>query len=337
MPLEDVVFDTFDGGFARLSDAAPPLIRDLRDRIAPVYAPVYGGPDSLPWLRDDDIVLGYATETAAYAFPLKILNVRELVNDVIDGVPLLVSYCPLCATGAVYSRRLDGRTLLFGNTSALYQSDLVMYDHQTGSYWFQAGGEALVGPLTGKRLPLLPSTTDTWGEWKRLHPDTRLLTADADEPFDARFARDPFAGYGAQVDQERFAFPVDRAKLDRRLRAGEIVTTVEAGGKAKAYATRLLGDAAVNDEVGGVPVVVLSRAVGFGSGFVARAGGRRLTFAFDNGAVVDRETQSTWDLAGRATSGPLVGTRLQSLPVRRGYWFAIAIAEPGIPVVARLP
>ena len=113
---------------------------------------------------------------------------HEIVSDVIEGVPVLVTYCPLCFSGVVYSRELDGRLLTFGNTSALYQSDLVMYDHQTGSYWFQVAGEGVVGPLTASRLDLLPSTTVSWGEWRRLYPETRLLTGFADSATESVFA-----------------------------------------------------------------------------------------------------------------------------------------------------
>ncbi len=90
--LEDIVFDTFDGGFVRLTDATPALIGRLRDAIRPIYKPRYEGPEGGTWLEPDDLVIGYAIETAVYAYPVKILNYHELVNDVIDGVPLLVSY-----------------------------------------------------------------------------------------------------------------------------------------------------------------------------------------------------------------------------------------------------
>lgn len=331
VPLEEVVFDTFDGRYVRLSDASERLARELRDRIKPVYRPRYGDADALAWLRDGDLVIGYFAESGAYAYPVKVLNARELVNDVIDGEPILVSYCPLCASGIVYSRRLEGETLLFGNTSALYESDLVMYDHQTGSYWFQVGGEAIVGKLTGKRLRLLPSVTTTWGEWKRLHPETRLLVGDGDETFGRRYASDPYAGYAKALDDGRFAFPVSAEKLDGRLRASELVMTVEVGSAVKAYPLRLLGEAVVNDRVGGAPVLVLSRKEGsLGAAFLARAGGRRLTFAREDGSLVDRETGSRWDASGLAVAGPLEGERLRPLPARRGFWFSLAGAHPGL-------
>lgn len=335
VPLRDVVFDTFDGRFIRLSESREHQRRALMDRIRPIYQPRFGDPQELPWLTDDELVLGYLADGNAYAFPLAVLNFRELVNDELGDEPVLVSYCPLCGSAIVYSRKLDGKTLLFGNTSALYQSDLVMFDHQTGSYWFQVGGDAIVGGLTGERLRPLPSSTASWGEWRRLHPDTRVLVGDGAERFDAGYAGDPFAGYAERLDAGDFPFPVSRKRLDRRLRASEVVLTVEANGSAKAYAPRLIGDAAVNDEVGGEPVVVLSRSTGFSTAFAARAGGRRLTFSLRRGELVDRETGSRWDGAGRAVAGALRGAQLEPLPTRRAYWFAVSLAQPGLPVVTR--
>lgn len=329
VPLEDVVFDTFDGGFLRLPDSSEAERRRLRDVIRPVYEPRYG--ESLSWLEGDDLVIGYVGDKRPYAFPLKILNVRELVNDEIDGAPILVSYCPLCGSAVVYSRELDGRTLLFGNTSALFESDLVMFDHETGSYWFQVRGEAIVGRLTGERLRALPSTTIPWGEWKRLHPDTRVLVADGEEPFGSRYAFDSFGSYEALLERGEFAFPVSREKLDGRLPASEIVVVVEVGGAAKAYPPRVIGDAAVNDTIGGHETVLFSRAdTSSATAFVAEARGRPLTFRLEDGAFVDVQTGSSWNRAGEALAGPLAGTRLEGVPARRAFWFSIGLSDPGI-------
>jgi hypothetical protein len=117
VPLRAIAFDTFDGRFVRLTDAGPALVRRLRDAIKPVHEPGYGPAPA--WLEDDDLVLGYEAAGKAFAYPIGVLNRRELVNDVIGGEPILVSYCPLCGSGVVYSRRAAGRTLHFGNTSAL--------------------------------------------------------------------------------------------------------------------------------------------------------------------------------------------------------------------------
>ena len=340
VPLGKILFDTF-GGFPRalpLDRASKGQILDFKDVIVPIASPVYGDSDDLSWLEDGDLVMGYVSGEKAFAYPINVLNLHEIVNDEIDGVPLLVTYCPLCFSGVVYHRELDGRLLTFGNTSALYQSDLVMYDHQTGSYWFQVAGEAVVGTLTGSRLKLLPSTTMFWGEWKRLYPETRLLTGTAQSPraFDGGRYRRGFPGnFQDQINKGRFIFPVDEEKLDDRLDKGEIVLTVEVGDAATAFPLGIIGDGAVNHQVGGQPVVVFARAGSRAVGaFSPVVDGRRLTFDYreDTESFFDRETGTRWDEAGRGVSGSLAGAQLPRLDTRRAFWFSIAIALPKVEV-----
>ncbi|MEE8346657.1 MAG: DUF3179 domain-containing (seleno)protein, partial [Dehalococcoidia bacterium] len=153
VPLEDVHFDTFDGGSIPLSEISEERLIGLQDAIPPLDTPRYDGVAGGGWLDASDLVIGYAGERGgAWAYPLKILNFHEIVNDDLDGVPVLISYCPLCRSGVVYDRRLAGKLLTFGNTSALYENDLVMFDRQTNSFWWQTAGEGIVGTLTGEQL-----------------------------------------------------------------------------------------------------------------------------------------------------------------------------------------
>lgn len=161
---EDIIFDTFNGRSVALSDADQETIDRLFNAIKPVYTPAYVDAEESRWLFDRDFVVGYEGDSQAYAYPVKFLNSHEIVNDEIDGIPILVTYCPLCGSGVVFDRRLNGETHIFGNTSALYQNDLVIVDHETGSYWFQTGGEAVIGPLSGNRLDPLPSVMMPWSE-----------------------------------------------------------------------------------------------------------------------------------------------------------------------------
>ena len=113
--------------------ATEEVIEDLRDAIPPIYEASYVAVEGGDWLEDSDLVVGYAPKGIAYAYPVKSLNFHEIVNDFIGGIPVLVSYCPLCASGVVYSRSLEGRELLFGNTSALYESDTIIRLARIGS------------------------------------------------------------------------------------------------------------------------------------------------------------------------------------------------------------
>jgi hypothetical protein len=268
-----------------------------------VDLPAYGGADALPWLDDDDLVLGYEAGGEVFAYPINILSFHEMVNDTIGGVPLLVTNCPLCFSGVVFGREVDGQTLTFGNTSALYQSNLVMYDHQTGSYWFQVGGEAVVGTLTGARLKPLPSATMPWGGWRALYPDTLLITG-AEGGLETLLASAAYgngfgSGYQDRINNGQFAFPVDEDKLDGRLAAGAVT----------AFPLGEIGDGAVNAEVGGEAIVVFTTSGGRSVGaFFRTVEDQTLNFDYQgDGLFTDRETGSAWNFAGRAVKGPLAG------------------------------
>ena len=332
--LSDVVFDTFRGGFIPLSEASDSQIENLRDRIQPIYTPEYDGPEGGDWLDSDDMVIGFESESGAFAYPIKMLNLHELVNDVIDGEPVLITYCPLCASGVVYSRTLNDQALVFGNTSALYESDLVMFDHQTGSYWFQVLGEAIVGTLTGERLTLLPSMTVPWGQWKMDHPNTRILSKNmgllnrfSGNPYD----RDSFAGYQSRVNRDQFAFPVSQDKLDSRLKSGDMVISIQVGETHRAYLLTGRPDEAINDDIEGKMVVVFIREGGpAGSAFFSESDDKLLTFEIDGGVITDNETGSQWNFSGLAVSGPLVGRKLEAVPSRTSFWFSLIGSLPDV-------
>jgi len=331
VPLAEIYFDTFDGGRLPLPETTPQVRRRLLDRIPPLDDPAYAPASAGDWLDPDDLVLGYvAADGQAYAFPHKILNYHEIVNDRLGGVPVLVSYCPLCRSGVVYDRRLDGRVLHFSNTSALYENDMVMVDRETGSYWWQVAGRAIVGSLSGARLRPLPSSTLSWQSWRRLHPETKLLSRRTGHR--RPYARDPFAGLAARVTRGQTPFPVsEEALADGRLPAGARVLAVHAGDDLRAYPVGALDERVVQEEVGGEPVVVFFEERG-ASAFSARLEGRVLAFRAAEPGFRDEATGSLWDTAGRAVDGPLAGRRLRPLPSRSMFWFALVAAFPEVTV-----
>jgi hypothetical protein len=326
VPLEEVYFDTFDGGSVPLSDSTPELRNRLLDAIPPIDDPVYGDAGSGDWLSPEDPVLGYLAGDQAYAYPFKILNFHEIVNDNLDGVPVLISYCPLCGSGIVYDRRLGGEVLSFGNTSALYESDLVMVDRTTGSYWWQVAGTAIVGSLTGKALEPLPSQVATWEQWKTQHPETLVLTRDTG--FERPYERDSFANYADSIDSGNFAFPVGEASRDPRLPASALVVGVVLGGITRAYPVEGRTDP-VNDQVGDEPIVVFP-VDGGAAVFSAVVGGEILEFGRGEAGFVDVATGSEWTPTGIAVSGVHEGTALTPIPSRTTFWFAMVGAFPDV-------
>lgn len=233
----------------------------------------------------------------------------------------------------MYHRRINGEVLDFGNTSALYENSLVMFDHQTGSYWVQVSGEAIVGEMTGAKLDLLPSVTMPWGEWRTLHPETRVLSREQSVRGDYSYLQDVFRNYDAVINAGETTAPLSVGRVDRVLRLADLVLTVGADGREKVYALSLIGDGAVNDTIGTVPVVVFSRSTGpHGVAYSRVHDGQELTFTVSGASsekdFVDAETGSVWNLAGTSIAGPLEGAQLEILPARRAFWFAVSILLP---------
>lgn len=234
VPADQIIFDTFDGRSVALSDADDATIARLLDAIPPIDDPTYESPSDADWLSHDDVVLGYIDANGdAWAFPVKILDLHEIVNDEIAGEPLLISYCPLCGSGVVYGRVLNGEELFFSNTSALYENDLVMSDRETGSYWWQVAGRALRGELTGQVLPLRSAEMARWIDWQERHPDTLVLA----RPTELDYERSRFSTYGEFVDGGSTPFPVNDSALDdERLPSSTPTIVVELGGRTIAFA-----------------------------------------------------------------------------------------------------
>ncbi len=249
---------------------------DFHRHVVPLFGFERGGPgrDGIravdrPWLvpvRDADFVapeepvLELVVHGRARAYPFGILLLHEIVNDRVAGLPVAVTFCPLCNTAIAFDRPVRGRTLLFGTTGNLRNSDLVMYDRQSESWWQQFGGEGLVGIYAGAKLRQLPSRGILWSEFRREHPDGVVVTTRSESRI--RYGRNPYLGY--ERPGTPAPFPAANAG-DRRLSPSERVVFVQIGGAATA-----------------VPFSVLRRR----RELTIAVAGRRLTVRL-NGATAD--------------------------------------------------
>jgi len=293
------------------------------------------------WLSDQAPVIALEVDGEARAYPLAILIWHEIVNDTIAGAPVVVTFCPLCNTALVFERTVDGVTSDFGTTGNLRFSDLVMYDRQTETWWQQATGRAIVGELTDTQLVFLASQIVSLGDFADAYPGGTVLSRDTGNPRD--YGRNPYPGYD-RADQEPFLF---EGVVDGRIAPKERVVTVELADEAVAYPySELRKVGLVTEQVGGEPIVVLwepgtasaldapvideGQDAGGTGVFRPEADGRMLTFSRGgpDAPIVDIESGSTWDITGRATDGPLEGTRLESIPHGDHFWFAWAAFEP---------
>lgn len=144
-------------------------------------------------ISDEEPVIGLIIDGDARAYPLRVLMWHEIVNDTVGGVPVAVTYCPLCNTSITFDRRLDNQVLDFGTTGNLRHSDLVMYDRQTESWWQQFSGEAIVGELVGSRLRMIPSRLESFENFRLRAPEGKVLIPN--NPNARDYGANPYVGY----------------------------------------------------------------------------------------------------------------------------------------------
>ena len=264
---------------------------------------------------------------------------HELANDVLSGIAILASYCPLCNAAIAFERTADERVLEFGVSGLLRNSDMVMYDRTTESLWQQYSGECIVGELLGTKLKAIPSSMLSPDQFAEAYPNGEVLSRETGR--NAPYGRNPYEHYDDPLTHP-FAFA---GETDARLAPKARVVGLHVDGKPVAYPHQALtGSGVINDVRGEARVAVFhlpgvasaldeaeiaaSADVGVTGAFDPVVEGRRLTFARVDGEFVDDETQTHWDILGRATSGSLAGRQLRQLLHHDTFWFAWFAFEP---------
>ncbi|MEQ8399191.1 DUF3179 domain-containing protein [Thalassobaculum sp.] len=221
-----------------------------KDGIPSIDNPVFVSVAEDAGLADDEPVIGLSIAGDARAYPLQILIWHEIANDVVGGVPVAVTYCPLCNAAIVFDRRVDGRTLSFGTTGKLRRSDLVMYDRETESWWQQFLGEAIVGKMTGQSLQTVPARLESFARFRARHPAGRVQV-----PNDRSlrpYGRNPYVGYDTAVQPFLFegalppeipamayvvavdgqAWLLDLVRRQQELRSGDLIISWTPGSRS---------------------------------------------------------------------------------------------------------
>ncbi|MBM3779470.1 MAG: DUF3179 domain-containing protein [Acidimicrobiia bacterium] len=290
-----------------------------RDAIPAIDNPTFEPAASAAALADEEIVLGLVGEREQRAYSTWQLDRHEIVNDIFEGTPIAVTWCPLCGTGIVYERALDGRLLSFGVSGMLYRDGLVMYDRQTDSLWTHVDGLAIRGPLAGRRLQLVPALHATWKQWRTLYPDSTVMRKRGE-------FRTPYESYNRNPSEIGI---LGRRNPDARLPPKERILGVRAGDSEMAFPLAAVRDARlVQARVGDQPVVVVAPGRNLPViVFDRRVDGTPLDFTLAETAdhqPVLRDTASgtTWSLAdGRGLEGPKAETRLLRATTLPAFWF----------------
>lgn len=204
-----------------------------KDGIRSVDAPGFAELPEATWVGRDTEVLGLRVGDESRAYPVRMLEYHQLVNDTFGDLPVLISYDPLSGSPFAYSRRVDGKTLRFGVSGLLYNHNFLMFDRETNSLWSQFLGRAIAGPLAGKRLERLPLRQETAGSWVARVGETRVLKHP--DPERIHYVISPYSTYWVQ---DRLIFPV--AARDERFHPKELVLGVVVGKTARAYLGSIL-------------------------------------------------------------------------------------------------
>ena len=305
-----------------------------RDGIPPIDNPFFAPVADAQWLQPQSPIIALEVNGDARAYPLGVLTRHEIVNDEVGGIPVAVTFCPLCNSAIVYDRRVDGEVLRFGVSGNLRNSDLVMWDDKSQSWWQQLTGEGIVGEYTGTLLNIVPSQMIGFGTFVERYPDGQVLSNDAG------FSRNPYVGYDS--NPQPFLY---RGPIDSRLFATERVLAGLVDDQPIAYPFPELAEQfVINDQIGDVPVVAFwqpgatsaldqsdidgSKDVGMALLYRAELDGKPITFHYEDGIIRDDLTESTWNIFGEAVSGSLEGSKLEQLNAFPHFWFTWAAFHP---------
>ncbi|HCP22697.1 MAG TPA: hypothetical protein DIT90_01075 [Dehalococcoidia bacterium] len=321
--------------FTDIISGGPP-----RDGIPPLDNPRFVDVNMADeWLSDLEPVISFELNGDVRAYPIQILMWHEVVNDVVGGVPVTVTFCPLCNSAIVFERTINGMVFDFGTSGNLRNSDLVMWDRQTESWWQQLTGEAIIGVMAGTKLDFLAAPIISWQDYMTLQPDGQVLSKNTG--FSRGYGQNPYVGYD-RVDNPPFLFEGD---LDGRLQPKERVAAITVDGVDAAFPfSKLAEEGAVNYTVNGTDVALFFKAgtrsaldrssisnsqdIGSATAFDASLDGQALTFSAQGDGFTDAETGSTWNVLGQATDGPLAGQRLTKIVHGDHFWFAWGAFKP---------
>lgn len=224
-----------------------------KDGIPSIDNPEFIEAHDADYLQEDARILGIVINGAARAYPVSILNWHEIVNDSIDNTNFAITYCPLCGTGMAFNSHVNGKTLSFGVSGLLYNSDVLLYDRESQSLWSQILGKAVSGKYKGEKLSMLPLSHTTWSDWKRHHSTTLVLSRNTG--YSRNYDRDPYQGYASS---RNLYFPVAN-NAPGSYHPKEWVLGLEVGETYKAYPFIELNKhdkSSFTDSVNGMTIIV---------------------------------------------------------------------------------
>jgi hypothetical protein len=260
--------------FSEILSGGPP-----KDGIPAIDEPNFSPASAVSDIAGTEPVIRLEIDGDIRAYPLRIMTWHEIVNDTVGGVPVAVTYCPLCNSAIVFERIVDGKPTTFGTTGKLRNSDLVMYDRATESWWQQFTGEAIVGSQTGETLKMLPVRVVSFKAFRNETPEGKVLMP---ELANRAYGLNPYDGY----DTRSAPYPFFTGKMPENINPMARVVVVRDGGKLIAVSLAMVR------EKGGVNIGDIS--VSWRDGVNSALDTRQISQGRDVGAV--RVTKDGVDL-----------------------------------------
>ncbi len=297
----------------------------LQDGIPPLRDPQMVAASQATYLEDDNIVFGIVVNGDVRAYPKRILAWHEMFTDTIGGVDIAGVYCTLCGTIIPYKTSLAGVDYKLGTSGFLYRSNKLMYDLETQSLWSTVRGEPVIGPLVDKGIVLehLSMVTTTWAEWKRRHPDTRVLSLDTGHRRDYQEG----AAYHNYFSDDQLMF--NTPFKDNRLKNKQEVLALTFPGLTEeqlAIDTEFLNENALyKDRIGPQRVLVLTDTTGANRVYDP---GDFDFISYDRDNMIIDNQGNEWIMSEEKLVSPDGGISLPRLPHRRAFWFGWHAAFP---------
>ena len=321
-PRFSAYFDAVGEPLIRLDEIVWGGVR--QDGIPPLRSPAMLAAQDIGYLEDEHIVFGISVNGDARAYPKRILAWHEMFVDVVGGVPVAGVYCTLCGTVILYHTERDGVNHVLGTSGFLYRSNKLMYDQATQSLWSTMRGTPVVGPLAGKGIVLDRGSvvTTTWGEWRRRHPDTKVLSLDTGHTRnyeEGAAYRDYFA-----TDDLMFQVPALDTRLKNKDEVFTVLLAVHPDRPLALSADFLAANPVHHDAIEGTALVVLTDPSGGNRAYASEA----VTFTgYDGDRSAQDSSGAAWTMDEHALTAT-DGRVLHRIPAQRAFWFGWYAAFP---------
>ena len=290
-----------------------------KDGIPSVDNPVFDIATDITYLNDNDLVVGVVYNGVAKAYPHRILDWHEIVNDDLSGFNYALTYCPLTGTGIAWNRDINGSTTTFGVSGKLYNTNLMPYDRATDSYWSQIRLDCVNGEIINTEIETLPVIETTWATWKAAYPNSLVMNLSTG--FSRNYGNYPYGDY--RTNHSNIIFPV--TPMDDRLPAKERTLLVITENIQRVYSIELFGDGRViEDNIDGKDIVVIGSKTDNYIVAYEKSTLSQINFAPDQLPIIATAQNGNTITLDGSVSGPFQETQLTAMNSFIGYYFSLA-------------